>query len=114
MSKIIATFSSGYTDEYKGKRPVTAAWLITKLEDGSVVNSGHSFDLDAAARTAKSNTPRAMETFRSRAMTPGYYAYIMEHYVRPAGCSTIAQYNAYASAANAAKAAEYKVEIISL
>ena len=115
MTKIIATFSNGFTDKYNGKRDVKAAWLITKIEDGSVVASGHSLDLDTAAKTAKSNTPRAMQTYNTSApMSPGFLAAAMALTVRPAGCKSIREYNTLAKATNAAKAANYKIEVISL
>ena len=46
-----AKFSNGYTDAYKGRRPVTAAWMITNLE-GVVLDSGHSIDRQTAEKTA--------------------------------------------------------------
>ena len=115
MTKIIATFSNGFSDKYNGKRDVKAAWLITKIEDGSVYASGHSYDLDAAAKTAKSSIPRAMQTYHTSApMSPGYLAAVMALHVRPAGCKSIREYNTLAKATNAAKAANYKIEIINL
>ena len=115
MTKIIATFSNGFTDKYNGTRDVKAAWLITKIEDGSVYASGHSLNLDTAAKTAKSSIPRAMQTYNTSApMNPGYLAAVMALYVRPAGCKSIREYNTLAKATNAAKAAKYKIEIINL
>ena len=56
MSKQV-TFSNGETIVYKGKRPVTAAWMITRSgEDrvNEVVKTGFSRDLEAATKTASS------------------------------------------------------------
>jgi hypothetical protein len=50
---IIATFSNGFTDTYKGHRNVKAAWAITRKSDGKVVASGHSLDRTRAAKTAR-------------------------------------------------------------
>tara|TARA_Y100000401_G_scaffold72126_2_gene58172 strand:+ start:1697 stop:1957 length:261 start_codon:yes stop_codon:yes gene_type:complete len=53
-----ATFSNGQTIVYKGKRPVTAAWMLTKSGEAcvnEVVTTGFSRDLQAATKTAKSN-----------------------------------------------------------
>jgi len=47
-----ATFSNGYTDTYKGHRDVKAAWMITRVEDGKVLASGHSLDRIKADKTA--------------------------------------------------------------
>lgn len=52
---IIATFSNGYTDEYKGKRDVKAAWMIVRKSDGEVLMSGHSLDKARAEKTARSS-----------------------------------------------------------
>lgn len=52
---ITATFSNGHVDVYKGKRPVKAAWMITRKSDGKVLNSGHSLDVDKARKTAEGN-----------------------------------------------------------
>ncbi len=49
---IIAKFSNGFKDEYKGQRDVRAAWMITRKSDGKVLASGHSLDRAKAAKTA--------------------------------------------------------------
>ena len=48
-----ATFSNGYTDTYKGHRPVKAAWAI--FRNGSCILSGHSMDRKKAEKTAHNN-----------------------------------------------------------
>ena len=55
MNKIVATFSNGFTDEYKGKRAVKAAWMITEKATGKVLNSGHSQDFATARKTAENS-----------------------------------------------------------
>lgn len=55
MTKIIATFSNGHQDEYKGTRKVRAAWMITRKADGKVLASGHSLDRVKALKTAQGN-----------------------------------------------------------
>jgi len=52
---IIATFSNGFTDTYKGHRNVKAAWAITRKADGKTIASGHSLDRDKATKTARGN-----------------------------------------------------------
>ena len=52
---IIAKFSNGFTDEYKGRRAVKAAWAIIRKSDGKVLASGHSLDVGKARKTAESN-----------------------------------------------------------
>lgn len=49
---ITATFSNGFTDTYKGHRDVKAAWMITRVEDGEVLASGHSLDRIKADKAA--------------------------------------------------------------
>jgi hypothetical protein len=55
MNKIVARFSNGFEDEYKGSRAVKAAWMIVRKSDGEVVGSGHSLDRARAAKTADGN-----------------------------------------------------------
>jgi hypothetical protein len=52
---ITATFSNGYTDTYKGNRPVKAAWAIIDRNTGKVLHSGHSLDVIKARKTAEGN-----------------------------------------------------------
>ena len=52
---IIAKFSNGHADRYKGSRPVKAAWAIIRLVDGVTLASGHSLDRAKAAKTADGN-----------------------------------------------------------
>lgn len=49
---IIAKFSNGHTDIYKGSRSVKAAWMV-RLPSGKVL-SGHSISRSAAQKTATS------------------------------------------------------------
>tara|TARA_R100001163_G_C4992092_1_gene144299 strand:+ start:446 stop:706 length:261 start_codon:yes stop_codon:yes gene_type:complete len=54
-----ATFSNGQTVVYRGKRPVTAAWMLTVSGEGrvnEVVTTGFSRDLQAATKTATSTS----------------------------------------------------------
>lgn len=50
---IIATFSNGTTDLYKGDRDVKAAWALVRKADGVVIKSGHSLDRATALKTAE-------------------------------------------------------------
>lgn len=52
---IVAKFSNGFEDTYKGKRAVKAAWAIIRKADGEVLNSGHSLDRVKAEKTARAN-----------------------------------------------------------
>lgn len=49
---LTAKFSNGYVDTYNGHRDVKAAWMITRVEDGKVLASGHSLDRVKADKTA--------------------------------------------------------------
>lgn len=53
---IEAIFSNGHRDEYKGTRPVKAAWAIIRKSDNATLGSGHSLDAAKAAKTAQGNT----------------------------------------------------------
>ena len=55
MANIIAKFSNGFEDVYKGNRPVKAAWAVIRKSDGEVIMSGHSLDRVKAAKTASGN-----------------------------------------------------------
>lgn len=55
MTKIIATFSNGHQDIYKGKRDVKAAWMIVDRASGEKLASGHSLDRAKAQKTAEGN-----------------------------------------------------------
>lgn len=63
---IIATFSDGTVDVYKGRRLVKAAWQVT-YADGTK-SSGHSVDRATAERTAKTHArtyvPTGLESGR--------------------------------------------------
>ena len=52
---LTAKFSNGFTDTYKGRRDVKAAWMITRKSDGKVLGSGHSLDVFKAEKTARGN-----------------------------------------------------------
>ncbi len=52
---VTAKFSNGHADTYKGHRDVKAAWMITRVEDGKVLASGHSLDRIKADKTASGN-----------------------------------------------------------
>jgi len=55
MSKIVAIFSNGHQDVYKGTRNVKAAWAIIRKSDGVTLASGHSYDRRAAEASARGN-----------------------------------------------------------
>lgn len=48
-----AIFSNGFQDTYKGARDVRAAWMVTEIETGRIVASGHSLSRDRAERSAR-------------------------------------------------------------
>lgn len=49
------TFSNGFTDTYKGNRPVKFAWCIIRKSDNVTLASGHSLDYGKAQKTADSH-----------------------------------------------------------
>jgi hypothetical protein len=52
---VIATFSNGFTDEYKGKRDVQSAWAIFNIETGRCHASGHSLTAELATKNGNTN-----------------------------------------------------------
>lgn len=109
--KITATFSTGFTDTYKGKRDVKAAWAIINRETGAVINSGHSLDAAKAAKTAEGNLRYV-----------GFVDLgISEHplrYVKGTGAYLSRKQNAEAKAHNAARLdfirSKVRIEIVAL
>jgi len=57
--KLTATFSNGFNDTYNGSRPVKAAWMLTEIETGKVIASGHSLTVENANKTARGAIPLA-------------------------------------------------------
>lgn len=52
-AKITATFSNGYTREYKGNRKVKAAWAIINKDNNETILSGFSMRSDLAYSSAR-------------------------------------------------------------
>lgn len=83
MTKVIATFSNGYTDEYKGHRDVTAGWAIFCVKTDEVLASGHSLDRDKADKTARGYVNRVVDTGMTRidtirgAARPGHEEWVL-------------------------------------
>lgn len=115
----IAVFSNGHTDTYKGKRPVSAAWMVTTA-NGSVY-SGHSLDRAKAVKTASSYVCRGCKFSALRMVgtgghdfvTPEFAAYALK-IAKEAGFDTRKLYNANADAKRAEYAAKAIVEIVDL
>lgn len=63
MSKIVATFSNGFTDTYNGHRAVKAAWMLTRKDNGKVIASGHSMDAEKARKTAMGHARENARSF---------------------------------------------------
>lgn len=107
-----AIFSNGYTDVYKGNRDVKAAWAVIEIATGKVVDSGHSLTKAAAEKTARTSIPRA------RMLPTGW----REYKNTPAGirCAKASGFNRPGDMEreykrlNAEKAAQYKIEVVSL
>ena len=79
---IIATFSNGFTDTYKGKRNVKAAWAVIRKADGKVIASGHSLDRTRAAKTSRGSMSDNAYGFGPSFMTfayPGIRKWLAAH-----------------------------------
>lgn len=81
MTRLVAYFSNGYSDPYKGRRNVKAAWMLTTPE--GIVYSGHSRDRAAASKTARSTMglkcPHgSLFNSRSRMRGSAWYAWANE------------------------------------
>ena len=125
---ITATFSNGFTDTYKGTRPVKAAWLITDKATGEVLNSGHSLDIIKARKTAEGSAAlcarRQDGDARTVFLTNGipsvaYLRYLITA-ARDAGIEGVTSHNAqklireHNLVVNAARRARCTIEVIAL
>lgn len=127
---IIAIFSNGHKDEYKGDRAVKAAWMITDKETGEVLASGHSLDAQRAEKTARSNVglvvrcdlPHFYVPQNFRLMSKEYAQQLLkqlkEHGAEPQGKKTIRTVYDAAKRANAQRSAAQReravIEVIEL
>lgn len=111
MTRIIAVFSNGHTDEYQGQRNVTAAWMVTEKETGKVIASGHSLCRIRAAKTGRSAIPRIADLMPGwrDGRTPGMYKHFQS-----LGYHTPEEYEASIKAKNAEHAALYTLEVVDL
>lgn len=117
---IIAKFSDGTTDVYKGDRQVKAAWAI--FIDGVFYSSGHSLDRIKAEKTARGNIRYTGDSELSnrfpRPNRRNAYAAMHMHYNKVARAMGYrdwkAGYEGEASKVAAAIAKRVKIEIIDL
>ncbi len=115
MTKITATFSNGHTDTYKGKRAVTAAWMIVRKSDGKVVMSGHSLTRELAEKTSAGNVKEYFArgwavTKPNRQCNRTYWANL----AKKNGFATHAEFYAACLALRAEQAQAYTTEVVSL
>ena len=116
-----AIFSNGYTDTYKGNRPVKAAWAIICNADGKVLMSGHSLDRAKAQNTAHSNAASKWASFAPiyapRGNTLGHIK-LERDAARRLGWDGNGQPRKFIEAENARRAGEraklYTVEVVDL
>ena len=125
MTKIIATFSNGHQDVYKGSRPVKAAWAIIEKATGKVLNSGHSLDRVKAQKTAENNVRYAIRDndrftiYMPRgSWTPACHKSIAEtarKYTAWDGKTNLKRFlQAHNASVNAAKRALVTIEVVDL
>lgn len=112
-AKIIATFSNGETDEYKGIRDIKAAWQVTH-PDGAT-STGHSLDRARAEKTARNHAASCCEgvgtCINTKWATPNYLRYV-NGLLKDAGVKTVREYNEQIKAKRAAYVAQCKIEIV--
>jgi hypothetical protein len=125
---ITATFSNGFTDTYKGTRPVKAAWMVTDKATGEVLSSGHSLDIVKARKTAEGTAALCArrqdgEAYRvhisNGTPTVAYLRYLVTD-ARDAGIEGVTIHNvkklvlAHNAAINAARRARCTIEVVAL
>ena len=64
-TKIVASFSNGFTREYKGDRNVKAAWAIINKETNETILSGFSMRTDLAYSSARNRRRECNELMRT-------------------------------------------------
>ena len=107
-----AIFSNGFVDVYKGKRDIKAAWMITKLDSGEVVCSGHSLDRQKAAKTAATNIPTvANMPSGGRSMLNSVHMHV---YAKKRGYSSAQEMAEDYKRQNANHALQYKIEVVDI
>lgn len=108
---IIATFSDGTVDQYKGARAVRAAWQV-KLPTGKVV-SGHSLSRENAEKTARATISQlcTIESVPRGSLTHGQAVYLHK-VAKQAGFRSVREYAESQAAKRAEFAAACKVEIV--
>ncbi len=107
-----AKFSNGHTDTYKGSRDVKAAWMVTELDTGRVVASGHSLDLEKARKTGGSSIP-AVRTLPAGWRTHKNTVQAVR-LIKSLGYSSAAEMESDYKAKNADHAKGFKVEVVAL
>jgi len=119
MAHLIATFSNGHTDAYKGDRDVRAAWMIV-LPSGKIL-SGHSNNLPTAAKTANAKAASMFnggEAFHFQALKSLAKWAHMQQYVgkqlRRYGFKSVREHDAALTAARNAFVATCKIEVVAL
>ena len=63
--KIVASFSNGFTREYKGDRKVKAAWAIINKDTNETILSGFSMRTDLAYSSARNRRRECNELMRT-------------------------------------------------
>ena len=124
---ITATFSNGFTDTYKGTRPVKAAWMVTNTATGKVLASGHSLDIIKARKTAEGTATEKGFDGTHTIDTPSRHfgntigsLNMMFAAARKAGIEGVTIHNvkklvlAHNAAINAARRARCTIEVIAL
>ena len=64
-AKITASFSNGFTREYKGDRKVKAAWAIINKDTNETILSGFSMRKDLAESSARNRRRECYEVMRT-------------------------------------------------
>jgi len=110
---IIANFSNGLADEYKGTREVKAAWVIFNKETGETLNSGHSLTTNAAASTAATNMGHLMPSLPKKP-TKAHLVSEHEEFLKWGGWATHKEMAAERTAERAVFRAAHTIEIVEL
>lgn len=111
---LTAKFSTGHIDVYKGKRDVTAGWMLVTPEGR--VFSGHSMDAKTAEKTAASYAAFHAPFVKFDRPRPGHAAYLVaqEKYAREHGFKSWAAAYADYAAKLAARRQACKIEVVAL
>lgn len=108
-----STFSTGHTDAYKGKRAITAGWMITTPE--GAIRTGHSMTAALAEKTARATAAEFSgihALYTARGPVHSTYMTHRDQEARDAGFADYREFHAHIAARRAIWVNSCNIEIV--